>query len=174
MDLLIRLIFIVIVLLITYKWGDWKNWKQYYATILFFILGNFIYLAIFHEPELILWQIESDYIHCPFVDFYLTFCLIPCTILLFFSYYPMHRNILRQITYMLLWSFLYTGVELVSININLISHHNGWSIFHSFIHNCYQFPLLKLHQEKPLIAWLFSFILLGLFIYVFNVPFFKP
>jgi len=23
-----------------WKWGDWKNWREYYPTILFFIIGD--------------------------------------------------------------------------------------------------------------------------------------
>ena len=32
-----------------WKRGDWRNWKKYYSTILFFILGDFIYLYLLSD-----------------------------------------------------------------------------------------------------------------------------
>ena len=35
-----------------YKWGDWRNWKKYYPTILFFILGDFLYNFLLYKESM--------------------------------------------------------------------------------------------------------------------------
>ena len=36
-----QIVVTLIIVVIARKWGDWRNWKQYYPTILFFIATDF-------------------------------------------------------------------------------------------------------------------------------------
>jgi len=169
MDIIIRLIFAIIWVATVYRWGDWRNWRKYYPTILFFIFGNFIYLIIFYKK--LLWRLESEYIGFPFIDFYMTFIIFTCTILIFLPHYPKTKSIWKHIVYNLLWVFLYTTIEFIFSNLGLISYHNGWRLLYSMIHNSYQFPILKIHHHRPIIAWIFAFIIVVIFVNIFDIPF---
>jgi hypothetical protein len=46
-----------------YKYGDWKNWKKYHATILFFILGILVCDLLTYNKPLETLDIVIDGIH---------------------------------------------------------------------------------------------------------------
>ena len=35
-----------------FKWGDWMKWKQYYLTILFFVIGDFLYNLLLYKKSM--------------------------------------------------------------------------------------------------------------------------
>lgn len=37
-------------ILVCYKWGDWRNWKTYYPTILFLIAGT-LFTILLQQPN---------------------------------------------------------------------------------------------------------------------------
>jgi hypothetical protein len=39
-------------LIIGFIWGDWRNWKKYYPTILFFIIGDFLYNFLLYKKSM--------------------------------------------------------------------------------------------------------------------------
>lgn len=47
-----RIILVLVFVIIAWKWGDWKNWKLYYPTILFMILGDFVYIFLTYKKPL--------------------------------------------------------------------------------------------------------------------------
>ena len=54
MHLVLNAIFLVMGL----KWGDWKNWKKYHATILFLWFGDLLYNVICYQY--IMWQYKES------------------------------------------------------------------------------------------------------------------
>ena len=38
--------------IISYRFGDWKRWKEFYPTYLFVILGDITYNFLFYEKPL--------------------------------------------------------------------------------------------------------------------------
>lgn len=84
----------IIVLAITWKWGDWKHWKKYYPTILFWALGNFIYLYLTsHKP---LWEFTTI-IPTPLAEILMSLVIFPCVCLLFLPYFP-NKSIVEKTT----------------------------------------------------------------------------
>lgn len=166
MNIIIRIFFALIWLLGVYKWGDWRNWRNYYPTILFFILGNFMYLTIFHDK--FLWELQSKFISFPFPDFYMSFIIFTPTTLIFLPHFP--KNFTNKILYVISWAILYTFIESVYLKIGFIAHNHPWNLWFSGLHNLYQFPTLKLHHEKPLHAWVIALIVIIIFISVFKIP----
>jgi hypothetical protein len=152
---------------IAWKWGDWRNWKLYYPTILFFIVGNFSYgLLTYNYP---LWEFESLLLKTTGSTFLITIVAFPATILIFLPHYP--KGKVKQILYILLWVLTYTLIEIVSHKLGFFSYHNGWNIWWSVLFNLIMFPLLRLHHKKPPLAWSVS-IIMGLTILIyFKVPF---
>ena len=157
----------LILALATWKWGDWRNWRLYYPTMLFFIVGNFSYtLLTYNYP---LWEFESPLLKTTGSDFLIAMVDFPATVLIFLPHYPKEK--IRQILYILLWVLTYTLIEIVSYKLGFFSYHNGWSIWWSVLFNMILFPLLWLHHKKPPLAWLASIVLALLFFTHFKLPF---
>ena len=161
-------------ILLAWKWGDWWNWKLYYPTILFFIIGYLTYVIVTTNKTL--WEYESQIFYGDFVELLIAFIIFSCTIFLFFALYMKvskrsENKIMIHILFFLFCAFVYTAVEYLSNTLGFFSYHNGWSIYFSFGFDCIMFPLLLLHYKKPFWAWLASITLAYLTIYFFNLPF---
>jgi len=164
------LIFILlfIAILIAWRWGDWRNWKLYYPTVLYMILGDLSYIIISNTKPL--WQYESPIFSRHFVEALIVFVVFPCTCLVFLPFYAKVSKS-KKIIYILFWALLYTSVEALSLRLGYFSHHNGWNLYWSFSFNCIMFPLLLLHFKKPLWVWPVSITLAFLTVLYFDIPF---
>jgi hypothetical protein len=150
-----------------YKWGDWKHWRDYYPTILFFIVGDFSYnILTYNYP---LWSYESPLLKTTFSDMLIAFVFFPSTILLYLPHFP--KGLKKQILYVLLWITAYTAIERISFSLGFFSYDHGWNIYWSILFNCFMFPLLMLHHKKPYWVWLASSIIATSVIIYFKVPF---
>lgn len=164
-SLLFYFVAIMIWVLVTYKIGDWRNWKVYYPTILFFCCGNLIGFLVFNSCHF--WQFRSTILSHATIDILQMTFIFTCTTIIFLQYYP--NGIFKQVFYILLWVIAYTSIEWFFNRIGGIVYSHGWNIWLSFAHNIYQFILLKIHLHNPVLAWILSFIILGLFMSVFKV-----
>ncbi|MDR3543622.1 MAG: hypothetical protein P4L69_22100 [Desulfosporosinus sp.] len=162
MKLLLPLIWI----LSAYKWSDWKNWKRYYPTILFFIVGDLIYnLVSYNHP---LWEQTSLKLGVTFSVLFMCVTVWPSSTLLYLTHFPLTGK-LKKVLYVLLWVVLFTLIELVCGWFGNFKYSNGWNIGLSILFATVMFPLLKIHHEKPPIAWALAF-LLGTTIIYFFIP----
>jgi hypothetical protein len=162
-----QIVVAIIMVIAAWKWGDNKNWKYYYPTILFYILGNFIYGYVFYNYPL--WEYESPLLRTTFSDLLIACVFFPSTILIYLPHFP--KGLKKQIPYIMLWVIIYTLTERISFLLGYFSYHNGWTIWWSVLFNCVMFPLLILHHKKPLCALLIAFISLVLAMIYFNIPF---
>lgn len=161
-----QIIVTVIMLLCAWKWGDWRNWKKYYPTMLFFTLGDFAYgLLTYNYP---LWEFESPLLKTTLSDFLISLVFFPATLLIYLPHFP--EKLKHKIPYVLLWVAIYTLIERVSFLTGFFSYHNGWTIWLSLIFNGIMFPLLALHHKKPLLALLAAFTGGTLLMFYFKVP----
>lgn len=152
-------------ILVCYKWGDWKHWQKYYATILFFMMGDFIYLVLFHKT--ILWMYNTDILNHTLVNLLIMFTVYPSTILLFLPYYP--KYILKQAVYICFWTVLFAVIEFISYGLGCFTYHNGWNLGWSVIFCLIMFPIQYIHFKKPLLAWCIAAAKLIIFIVIFRV-----
>jgi hypothetical protein len=157
------LMFISVWVIITYRIGDWRNWRLYYPTILFFWCGNLIGFLIFNDN--LLWEYNSNVLSHAAVDIIQMTFIFTSTTILFLQYYP--KTLLRQVFHILLWVFIFTGVEFLFHLFGVIQYYNGWSIWWSAFHNVYQFILLRIHFKRPILAWILSFTILGIILVIF-------
>jgi hypothetical protein len=165
--MLIRLVMAAIFILCAYKWGDWKNWRKYYPTMLFFGMGALIYTVTFHTKPL--WQFQTDFLVPALNELFVIFTIFFSTALLFLS--NLKKKLIPQIVYILLWIALYMSIELFTTSIGMQKNSNGWTIWWSLLFNIIMFPLLILHHKKPLFAWILSFIFLASIMKIFSMPF---
>lgn len=160
-------------LLAAVKWGDWKNWRTYYPTWLFFIGGDLFKNALLHDHRF--WSYKESIFgnrilfgHL-IIDILIMTIAYSSTLLIYLGRFPAQR--LKQIFWIILWVSLYCLIEFINLRyLNLIEHHNGWNMYWSILFNLVMFPALKIHVEKPLIAWLISILFLSFLLKVFEVP----
>ncbi|WP_163141244.1 CBO0543 family protein [Bacillus sp. 22-7] len=155
------------------KWGDWRNWREYYPTILFFIGGDLLKNFLFRNYPM--WQYketifaENILIGHPIINLMIMAIVYPVTILIFIGRYP--AGLLKQAGWILLWVFLYTSIEFINLYyLNLIEHLNGWSIQWSFFFNVFMFIILRIHHNRPLAAVGIGFIWIIFLWKTFEVP----
>ncbi len=150
---------------ICYRWGNLRNWKEYYPTILFYIIGDLSYNLLFHEK--MLWQFQNLVSHM-FSDYFIAFFVSPFAIILFLTHFP--AGFWKRIMYMLAWALVITLLESFSYALGLITYDNGWSIALSFVFDYFMGLMIWIHYKKPLLAWPLSLGVALIMLYVFKVP----
>lgn len=154
--------------LLMLRFGDWKNYKKYYPTILFVIIGDLLYnLFTYHVP---MWSYNPDFI-CPnhtIVNLWVMMTVYPATVLIYLPHFPEKKG--KQILYILLWVLLYGVIELAGYYIfDAIDHFNGWDMWWSLLFDVILFTMLPIHHKRPLLAWVLSFIVIMSLLTIFNV-----
>ncbi|MBM7663479.1 hypothetical protein JOC85_004355 [Bacillus mesophilus] len=157
-----------------WKWGDWENWRNYYPTILYFIIGDFLYLYLLSDaypmwryvPPIIDEEMGVTNSH---VSLSVMLIKYPATILIFLSKFPT-ENTWKKILYILGWVSLYGVNELIDLNLGTIEHYNGWNFWWSSLFNLVLFSILRVHYRQPPLAWLLSMIFMVILWNIFNVP----
>ncbi|MCM3764480.1 CBO0543 family protein [Neobacillus niacini] len=168
-----HIIYNALFLLAAIKWGDWKRWRDYYPTILYFIcvdaLKNFL---LFNHK---MWTYKETFFaenllqNHTFINLMIMAIAYPATVLIYLGRFPDEKW--KQIVWMSLWIFIYWIVEYINRNyLDLIHHHHGWNMWWSFLFLVVMFSMLKIHHKNPLLAWFLS-VLFTLFLWnVFDVP----
>jgi len=164
--MLISLIFAIVYIVVTYKWGDWRNWQLYYPTILFYGFGDILAFSLFYQQPL--WLYFTPNLPHLFHELFVVIIMYSCSVILFLSNYP--KALVTQCLYILFWSSLYTFLEWFAIRIGNFIHLNGWSLAWSFLLYMIMFPTLQLHQKRPLLALCILFGGLALLLYLFRIP----
>lgn len=150
-----QIIVTITMVISAWKFGDWRNWKLYYSTIQFYIIGAFLYsLLTYNYP---LWEFESPLLKTTFSDILISFVFAPASILIYLYRFP-KKKLIKQILYILFWVIIYSLVEIFSYIFGFFSYHNSWTIWWSILFNCAMFPLLWIHYKKPL--WAVSLLLI--------------
>lgn len=160
------LILAPIFVLCCWKWGDWKNWKGYYPTILYFILLDF--LTNFLTANYPLWEFKHSMINHTLADILISFTVFPSTVMLYLPYYP--KKLLKQVAYISFWIILYVLIELVSFKTGTIVYKNGWNIWWSVAFEVEIFVMLRFFYKHPLLAWPVSWILMAITLIILKLP----
>ncbi|MGG0718487.1 CBO0543 family protein [Robertmurraya massiliosenegalensis] len=161
-------------LLALWKWGDWRNWERYYSTILFFIMGDFIYLYLLSDffpmwkytPLNLDKSVGFASSHISLIIMYIKY---PATVLIYLANFPQNSK-LKQFLYFAGWVFFYSINEVIDVHIKFIKHFNGWNIWWSVLFNIVMFLVLWIHFKKPPFAWILSVCFI-IFLWIwFDVP----
>jgi len=154
-------------IIICYKFGDWKNWKNYYPTILFFILSNVVCIVLTYKHPL--WLYESKILNGTFSDLLICITVYPSTIMLFIPHFP--KKLTNIIAYVSFYVAIFTLPELIGMKLEYFSHHNGWNIWCTIIFNYIMFSILYLHYKKPLYAWIIALISPHILFFIMKIPY---
>jgi len=157
----------IISILICYKFGDWRNWKKYYPTILFFILSNVVcILLVYNHP---FWFYETKILNRTFSDLLISITVYPSTVMLFIPNFP--KKLTKIITHISFYVVIYTIAELIGVKLGYFTYHNGWNTWYSLTFNFILFPILILHYKKPLYAWAIALISPHILFFIMKIPY---
>lgn len=157
----------IISVILCYKFGDWRNWKVYYSTIIFFILSSVVCILLTYNHPL--WFYESRILNKTFSDLFISITVYPSTVMIFIPNFPRKR--IKAFTHITYYVVIYTIVEYIALKLNYFSYHNGWNIVYSLIFNYIMFPLLFLHYKKPLYAWIIALCAPHILFYLLDIPY---
>ncbi len=152
-------------------WGDWKNWRKYYPTILFFIMVDLLYNFLFFNYSMWIFHetvfgenILNKHTYIVLIHFLFIY---PMVIFIFLGRFPTKRK--HQVGWILVWTTIFIFREFINLQLGLITHHNGWNIWWSLIFDIVMFCILRLHFKNPMLAMFFSFIWVILLWNVFHI-----
>ncbi|WP_254842666.1 CBO0543 family protein [Bacillus sp. MRMR6] len=166
----LNIIYTLIFIFAAIKWGDWRNWKHYYPTFLFWIVVDLLYQFLFFQYSM--WEyvpVGSDKAWAKHTHITLLIMLIkyPATLIIFLGHLP-GTNVKRFI-YILFWTFLYVAIEKIDLILGGIMHKHGWNLWWSSLFSLVMFTTLAIHYKRPLIAWVIS-VLFSIFLWnIFNI-----
>jgi hypothetical protein len=161
------IVFGIISIIVCWKWGNWRKWKEYYPTILYFILGNTIYIILTNMKPLWNFGEISKY---PICDIVFMLSLYPSSTILFLTLYPKSKSINKQALYIIFWDGLFCLLEYLAYLTGGFGYSNGWNIYYSMAFNLFMFTLLRLHYIRPLYVWPISAILAFVILFLFHIP----
>jgi hypothetical protein len=155
-----------------WKWGDWKNWRQYLPTIQYFIMADMLYnlftqdypLWSYPNPPNILPNHMSN-------NLFIMFVIYPSTLLILLYRYP-KNNFIKQFLYILVWNVLWLIFEYFVVYKGLCVYTNGWTYTWSIIFVFIMIPMLVLHHKRPLWAYIMSVPITVFLLLWFKVPIF--
>jgi hypothetical protein len=158
----------IVSIIICYKWGNWRSWKEYYSTILYFVIGDFVYITLTQTKPL--WNLGEMLDQFPIFQIIFMIMLYPSTTILFLTFYPSSPSLSKQAFYILLWVCIFTGIEAIACLTGGFKYSNGWNLCYSFLFDLLMFPLLRLHFKKTLLVWPISVVLALVFVLWFKIP----
>lgn len=154
----------IICIYLCFKLGDWKNWKLYYPTILYYIIGDLTSnILTYNKP---LWLLRGFFWKHTFTDYFVAFVIFPCIIILFLSNYPKQKKVI----YIAFNVFILSSLEYIANVTGRVVYYNGWNYFYTILFYSGMFPLLRLHFKKPILAWLISMVLAFFVAFIFKIP----
>jgi hypothetical protein len=151
----LHFIYNALFLLAAILWGDWKRWKKYYPTILFFIVGDFLKNFLLYNH--LMWSYQETIFgeqllrNHTIIALMIAFIVYPSTILIYLGRFP--QKWWKQALWIVLWVSMYVAVEYVNlVYLDLINHHHGWTMWWSLAFNFVMFSIFRIHYKKPLLA----------------------
>jgi len=168
---MLRIVIFTSFILAALFWGDLKNWKEYYPTILFTAICSLFYTLLYDSNPLWrlepLWPLAHILFNNILISLALTVIVLPSTVLVYLSNYTKGK---KQFAYITLWIFIYVIIEFFMFRNKGISYHNGWNLWWSAFFDIALFSLLRIHFLYPLRAWCLS-VFFSIFIWsVFGFP----
>ncbi|MCA1065170.1 CBO0543 family protein [Rossellomorea sp. AcN35-11] len=164
------LLFVILVwVLFSYRFIDWKQFYRQYPTILFFMFINFAYNYFYYEHTL--WRFEGitvDWLNHTIINTAFTFFICPSALTIFLQRIPSKRKL--KILYFSIWIAFFTLLEYLFSLKGMFIYENGWSNGHNIGLNIILFSVLYLHYKKPFYGILASIPIAIVFILLFPFP----
>jgi hypothetical protein len=132
--LLLRVILCLTLVFCCLKFGEIKNWRNYYPTILYIIANNLLYNFFVSGKKYFLWKLEPDFLLNHTFSFLVqSFIIFPCIVILFLTYLPKSQK--KAIIYLIISASILIGIETIMYIAEKITYHNGWNYWWSVAFN---------------------------------------
>jgi len=150
------------------RWADWKNWKTYHASMVFFGALNIIYNYLASVHGRFLWKIDPAFLSQTTEEIIHSFVFFPGVALIFLSRRPTNGRNLP--IYLLKWIFIFTFIEWLLFVTGTIKYAFGWSIWNSLAFDSIMFPCLLVYYQRPLIGYALFFLITGFGMWFYHIP----
>ncbi|MCM3729793.1 hypothetical protein M3226_30135 [Neobacillus cucumis] len=154
--------------LAAWRWGDWRNWKEYQSTFLFVILLDLLYNFLTYNYPLWVYDPTDIIPNHTLNNLLVSFISYPAVVFIYLGRYP--TGWVKQVAWIIFWVTLFSIVELVNYKMDLMSYHNGWNFGWSVLFYLVQLPFIQLHYKKPLLAYGLSVLIIVGLLLLFKVP----
>jgi len=165
-SIIIFIIAPVVAIFAVYFWGDWRHWKRYYPTILFYIAMNLLAMVLMSDHLLWIWEDTPITPPRKISEFLFIYIFYPADILIFLAHYP--RKWVARIVWILLFVVIMSILEISGIMGGYVFYDYGWGFWWSVGMNLVIHLVLLLHFKRPLWAWLISIPLIAFFLMQFG------
>lgn len=156
---------IAVYLVFAYYFVDWRNWKDYYPTILYFISLNMLYNFIYYNHTLWAYHaVTLDWLNHTIIDIAFSFIIVPIVLMMYLRYYPNGR---KKYIYLAVWIGYFTVIEYLFHVKGLFLYDNGWSTTWSAVFNFLLFTMIRLHYNNPIFAWVLSVPIIVVILFLF-------
>lgn len=168
---LMYLIFVVIAwIIIGYFVVDWKDWRKFYPTVLYYWASNLLYDYLYYNHSLWVFKaVTTDSLNHTIILLSFLFIIIPVAILAYLQHFP--QNAVNKAIYIFIWTTFFWIVEFLFYKMDMFVYGNGWNIWHSAWFDLLMFIMFRLHYKKPLTAIGLSAISVIAFTMFFPIPF---
>ncbi|WP_139490213.1 CBO0543 family protein [Brevibacillus dissolubilis] len=153
---------------ITWRSGAWREWRSFYSTILYYIIGDLLYNFVYYQHPLWTYGSSMPVPSHTWTNLWYTFFIVPLHLLNFLYFFPKSRG--KAILYILAWASFYFALESLFKSLGYFYHAHGWNVGWSFAFNLMLFSMVRLHFVNPLLAWGIQAVIMLLFWSVFPVP----
>lgn len=152
---------------------DYRRWQELLPTMQYIALGNLTYNFLCANHWL--WKLGPDFLsNHSLTEMIYTFITFPGTALMFLAHYPEQAGWERKVGHILYWIVLYVGFELILLIRKNILYGYGWNLGWSALFDCLMFPMLRLHQKKPLLTYVLSVPITFFWLWLFDIPVHVP
>ena len=160
----------VLLLLVCYLSGYWKNIRTYGLTIMYVIICDLLYNVLCQHK--LLWVYKPDFLpnYHVFADLTHSFLNLPLLTLIYLSRYPYGSAISRQAFYIGKWvigSFL---VELIFLHFNRIELQYEYKTWMEIPFYTTMYTMLRLHHTRPALTYIFSVVIIVILMFLFKIP----
>ncbi|WP_088225828.1 CBO0543 family protein [Desulfosporosinus sp. FKB] len=166
--MVLRVVMGIIYSFIAYKLGNFRNWRNYYSTIEFWIIGNLISLFLTYNYPL--WELTSPGEKITFNELIFCVFVFPFAGLIYLANYPQKAICLQRICYIIFWISYFSVFELILGFFGYLKYSHGWDIVWSVIFNSCMFPLMRIHYKHPPWAWGLATVIGVSIIIYFRIP----
>ncbi|PFA69349.1 hypothetical protein CN378_03980 [Bacillus sp. AFS015802] len=168
------LIFLLIYVILGWRFGNWKKFYSYYPTLLFFIIGDLLSQFLLFNYSM--WEFRpatplGDSLHLNHTIISLSKMAVQYTVTIAIFIGRLPSSTSGKLYWILLWTGVYGLTEGISHVLGMMTYHNGWHYGWDILFNLMMFTVLIIHHKNPILGWVISFpIILFLFIYL-DVPY---
>lgn len=149
--------------------GNRGSWKEYYPTIIIFILGDAVYNFVTFNYPLWIYSFPGwPELGHTYIDLYWAVVIFPCIVILFLTFLP--KGVIKTAAYIAGWSAAFALTEYIMYLSKGMVYFNRWNTLFSFFFDIVMFTVLYVHYKKPLAAWIMISAIVPLFIFIVRMP----